>query len=62
MPSNSANYFHVLRRQIRRDFRKPLILFNSKRLLKYKKVKLIISTTLNYLFLLSIIYTNKGNE
>lgn len=36
IPSNSANYFHVLRRQIRRSYRKPLILFNSKKLLKLK--------------------------
>ncbi len=36
--STSANYFHVLRRQLRRDYRKPLINFNSKRLLKFKPV------------------------
>jgi 2-oxoglutarate dehydrogenase E1 component len=29
-----ANYFHVLRRQIHRDFRKPLIIFFSKSLLR----------------------------
>ncbi|RKP16674.1 hypothetical protein ROZALSC1DRAFT_25004 [Rozella allomycis CSF55] len=32
--STPANYFHVLRRQILRDFRKPLIVFNSKNLLR----------------------------
>lgn len=36
--SNSANYFHVLRRQLRRKFRKPLILFTSKSLLRFKAV------------------------
>ena len=36
--SNTANYFHVLRRQLRRDYRKPLITFNSKKLLKFKGV------------------------
>ncbi|MBX6321569.1 MAG: 2-oxoglutarate dehydrogenase E1 component [Rhodospirillaceae bacterium] len=31
-----ANYFHVLRRQIHRDFRKPLIVFTPKSLLRHK--------------------------
>jgi 2-oxoglutarate dehydrogenase E1 component len=31
-----ANYFHFLRRQIRRDFRKPLIVMSPKRLLRHK--------------------------
>jgi 2-oxoglutarate dehydrogenase E1 component len=31
-----ANYFHVLRRQIHRDFRKPLIMFTPKSLLRHK--------------------------
>lgn len=33
--TTSANYFHVLRRQVHRDFRKPLIVMSPKRLLKY---------------------------
>ncbi|KAI8361404.1 2-oxoglutarate dehydrogenase complex E1 component mitochondrial precursor [Mortierella sp. GBAus27b] len=33
--STPANYFHVLRRQIHRDFRKPLVAFNSKLLLRH---------------------------
>jgi 2-oxoglutarate dehydrogenase E1 component len=37
--STSANYFHVLRRQLHRNYRKPLVLFNSKKLLKLKAVK-----------------------
>jgi 2-oxoglutarate dehydrogenase E1 component len=34
-----ANYFHVLRRQLHRDFRKPLVLMTPKSLLRHKKVK-----------------------
>lgn len=34
-PTTPANYFHVLRRQIHRDFRKPLVVFNSKSLLRH---------------------------
>ncbi len=33
-----ANYFHVLRRQVRRDFRKPLIVMTPKSLLRHKAV------------------------
>ena len=32
-----ANYFHVLRRQMHRDFRKPLIVFSPKSLLRHPK-------------------------
>ncbi|MEO0362628.1 MAG: 2-oxoglutarate dehydrogenase E1 component, partial [Pseudomonadota bacterium] len=32
-----ANYFHVLRRQMHRSFRKPLILFTPKSLLRHKR-------------------------
>jgi 2-oxoglutarate dehydrogenase E1 component len=31
-----ANYFHVLRRQLKRDFRKPLIIMTPKSLLRHK--------------------------
>ncbi|GAC1464438.1 MAG: 2-oxoglutarate dehydrogenase E1 component [Isosphaeraceae bacterium] len=34
--STPAQYFHVLRRQVRRDFRKPLILMTPKSLLRHK--------------------------
>jgi 2-oxoglutarate dehydrogenase E1 component len=32
-----ANYFHILRRQMKRDFRKPLILMTPKSLLRHRK-------------------------
>ena len=31
-----ANYFHVLRRQVRRNFRKPLVVMTPKSLLRHK--------------------------
>ena len=31
-----ANYFHILRRQVRREFRKPLVLMTPKSLLRHK--------------------------
>ncbi|MGE5063670.1 MAG: 2-oxoglutarate dehydrogenase E1 component, partial [Myxococcales bacterium] len=31
-----ANYFHILRRQMRRDFRKPLVMMTPKSLLRHK--------------------------
>lgn len=35
--STSANYFHVLRRQLRRTFRKPLVVVAPKKLLRFKE-------------------------
>jgi 2-oxoglutarate dehydrogenase E1 component len=35
--STPANYFHVLRRQLMRDFRKPLIVMTPKSLLRHKR-------------------------
>jgi len=35
-PSFAANYFHLLKRQLRRDFRKPLIVSSPKKLLRLK--------------------------
>jgi 2-oxoglutarate dehydrogenase E1 component len=32
-----ANYFHILRRQLKRDFRKPLILMTPKSLLRHNE-------------------------
>lgn len=37
MPSTAAQMFHVLRRQMLRPYRKPLIIPMSKRLLRYKE-------------------------
>jgi 2-oxoglutarate dehydrogenase E1 component len=36
--TGAANYFHALRRQIRRNFRKPLVIFTPKSLLRAKEV------------------------
>src|SRR5581483_2274072 len=33
-----ANYFHILRRQLHRNFRKPLVLMTPKSLLRHKRV------------------------
>lgn len=34
-----ANYFHILRRQLKRDFRKPLIMMTPKSLLRHKRAQ-----------------------
>ncbi len=36
-PTTPANYFHILRRQVHRPFRKPLILMTPKSLLRHKR-------------------------
>lgn len=36
-PTTPAQYFHVLRRQLKRDFRKPLILMTPKSLLRHQR-------------------------
>lgn len=38
VPTTSSNYFHLLRRQLRRKFRKPLIIMSPKKLLRHKGV------------------------
>lgn len=35
--STTANYFHALRRQMRRNFRKPLVVVAPKKLLRFKE-------------------------
>ena len=35
-PTTPANYFHALRRQVRRSFRKPLVVMSPKSLLRHK--------------------------
>ncbi|MBV8934288.1 MAG: 2-oxoglutarate dehydrogenase E1 component [Alphaproteobacteria bacterium] len=36
--TGAANYFHALRRQIRRNFRKPLVIFTPKSLLRAREI------------------------
>lgn len=36
MPSNAANYFHLLRTHMRLPFRKPLVVIAPKKLLRFK--------------------------
>ncbi|MGI9434558.1 MAG: 2-oxoglutarate dehydrogenase E1 component [Geminicoccaceae bacterium] len=44
-PSTPASYFHGLRRQLKRDFRKPLIIMTPKSLLRHKRC----TSTLSYM-------------
>lgn len=37
-PTTPAQFFHLLRRQMKRDFRKPLIIMSPKSLLRHRKV------------------------
>jgi len=36
IPSTAANYFHLLRTQMRMPFRKPLVVVSPKKLLRFK--------------------------
>jgi 2-oxoglutarate dehydrogenase E1 component len=36
-PTTAANYFHLLRSQVRREFRKPLVVVSPKKLLKLRQ-------------------------
>jgi 2-oxoglutarate dehydrogenase E1 component len=42
-PSTPASYFHGLRRQLKRDFRKPLIVMTPKSLLRHKRCTSLFS-------------------
>ena len=35
--TTAANFFHLLRRQMKRNYRKPLVVASPKKLLKYAK-------------------------
>ena len=43
-PSTPANYFHMLRRQLKRDFRKPLVVMTPSRYSGIKNVFLILTS------------------
>ncbi|MBV9694912.1 MAG: 2-oxoglutarate dehydrogenase E1 component, partial [Alphaproteobacteria bacterium] len=45
-PTTPANYFHVLRRQIHRPFRKPLVVMTPKSLLRHKRCVSFLSDML----------------
>jgi 2-oxoglutarate dehydrogenase E1 component len=42
-PTTPANYFHLLRRQVHRPFRKPLVVMAPKSLLRHKRVTSFLS-------------------
>ena len=46
VPTTPANYFHVLRRQMHRSFRKPLVVLTPKSLLRHKKCVSFLSDML----------------
>ena len=54
--TSPANYFHVLRRQLHRNFRKPLIIFTPKSTLRHKSnvsiLRIILMDQLSIEFLL----------
>ena len=43
VPTTPANYFHMLRRQMHRSFRKPLVVMTPKSLLRHKKCTSFLS-------------------
>ncbi len=51
VPTTAANYFHLLRRQLRRRFRKTLIIMSPKKLLRHKGVKKLYLMTFIQLYL-----------
>lgn len=42
-PTVPSNYFHALRRQVKREFRKPMVVFTSKALLRHNMAKSTIA-------------------
>ena len=42
-PTTAAQYFHMLRRQVRRDFRKPLVVMTPKQPLRMKESRSLVS-------------------
>jgi len=61
--TNPSNYFHLLRRQLKRDFRKPLVVFTPKKLLRYPRAtsKLAEFTTGSFLEVIDDSETNNAS-
>ncbi len=60
--STPANFFHVLRRQMKRDFRKPLIVFTPKSLLRHPKCVSSVADLANGTFRYVIDDANAGEN
>ncbi|MGH2623963.1 MAG: thiamine pyrophosphate-dependent enzyme, partial [Sphingobacterium sp.] len=58
-----ANYFHLLRRQLTREFRKPLVVFTPKSLLRHPKVvsKIDDFTKINFQEIIDDTYVNTSS-
>src|SRR5690625_6117768 len=53
-----ANFFHLLRRQVKIDYRKPLVIFTPKSLLRHLRAKSNKEEKIDYIKPL-VIFTNK---
>ncbi|KRX01709.1 hypothetical protein PPERSA_01579 [Pseudocohnilembus persalinus] len=62
VPSTPANFFHALRRQMKRNFRKPLISFTSKKLLKFRQAYSPLKDILSDTTFLPVIHERYQNE
>ena len=60
-PTTSAQFFHALRRQLRRTFRKPLIVASPKKLLKNKEANSTIEEFKEGLRFRRVIQDNNKN-
>jgi len=61
--TSPSNYFHLLRRQLKRDFRKPLVVFTPKKLLRYPRAtsKLAEFTAGSFLEVIDDAQTNNAD-
>ena len=60
--TSPANYFHILRRQLLRDFRKPLVLMTPKSTLRHKKNKSTIDDFINGSTFHRVLSNNLSNQ